>query len=102
VSRRSSHEIVLSDVERAALERVAGALTAPFREVQRARIVLDAAAGLPDVQIAARRDCTIKTVGKWRKRFGERRLEGLSDTKRVGRPRRFPPGAGGRGQGGRV
>ena len=38
-------------------------------------------------------------VDRWRKRFFEERLAGLEDRERAGRPRRFPPGAGGRGEG---
>jgi transposase-like protein len=102
VPRRSSYVIVLNSEERGSLERTAALLKAPFREVQRARIILDAAAGFSDAEIARRRDCTTKTVGKWRRRFCEERLEGLRDEPRAGRPRRFPPGTGSAGQGGRV
>ncbi|MCA1699092.1 MAG: helix-turn-helix domain-containing protein [Actinobacteria bacterium] len=92
----------MSGEERAALEGVAGRLKAPFREVQRARIVLYAAEGLTNVEIAGRLDTTPGVVAKWRRRFCEDRVEGLSDRPRAGRPGRFPPGAGRRGQGGRV
>jgi hypothetical protein len=95
-------EITLSDDERSELERTAGLLKAPFREVQRARIVLYAADGLPDAEIARRLDCTPDTVAKWRRRFCEQRLDGLRDQPRAGRPRRFPPGGGRPGQGGGV
>ena len=100
--RRSSHEIVLDGGERAELERIAGLLKAPFREVQRARIVLYTADGLRDVEIAQRLDCTPKTVAKWRRRFCEQRVAGLCDESRVGRPRRFPPGRDRPGQGDRL
>ncbi len=49
----------------------------PFQDVQRARIVLYAAEGLHDTEIAARLDTTAGIVGKWRKRFYVDRLEGL-------------------------
>jgi putative transposase len=39
--------------------------------VLRARIVLSAAAGERDVQIAEKLDCTRRTVGNWRRRFVE-------------------------------
>jgi len=61
--------------------------------VQRARIVLYAAQGVHDTEIAARLDTTPGIVGKWRRRFAEQRLEGLRDKQRSGRPQRFPPGA---------
>src|SRR5919108_3302898 len=102
VPRRSSYVIVLNSEERGSLERTAALLKAPFREVQRARIILDAAAGFSDAEIARRRDCTTKTVGKWRRRFCEERLVGLRDGPRAGRPRPFSPRTGSAGQGGRV
>ena len=63
----------------------------PFQDVQRARIVLYAADGLHDTEIAVRLDTTAGIVGKWRKRFFTERLEGLKDKPRAGRPRRSPP-----------
>jgi Helix-turn-helix domain len=95
-------EIELSEEERSELERLARSETRPFREVQRARMILYSAAGETDGWIAERLDCTPECVGKWRRRFGAQRLEGLTDLKRAGRPRRFPPGAGRRGQGDRL
>jgi hypothetical protein len=94
--------VVLTDEERVELERLANRLTAPFREVQRARIVLYAADGLQNKDIAARLDTAPEVVAKWRRRFCEGRVEGLKDRPRAGRPRRFPPGAGRPGQGDRV
>src|SRR3954462_4178915 len=102
VSRRSSDPIELSEDERRALEAIAGRLTAPFRLVQRARIVLYAAQGLTNVEIAGRLDTVPEVVAKWRRRFRLERLEGLQDRARSGRPRRFSPAPGGAGQGDRV
>jgi hypothetical protein len=102
MARPARHLIELTEQERAELVRIARAEKRPWQEVQRARIVLYAAEGLPDTEIAARLDTTPGIVGKWRRRFAEQRLEGLKDRPRAGRPRRFPPGAGRRGQGGRV
>src|SRR3954454_14601835 len=101
MARPPRHRIELSDEERCELERVARSETMAFRDVQRARIVLYAAEGLHDTEIAARLDTTPGIVGKWRRRFAEQRLEGLRDKPRSGRPQRFPPGAGRRGQGDR-
>jgi DNA-directed RNA polymerase specialized sigma24 family protein len=95
-------EITVSAEERSELERVAALQKAPHRDVQRAKLVLYAAAGLSDVEIAARLDMSPKNVGRWRRRFCEQRLEGLKDKPRAGRPRRFPPSADRRGQGGRL
>jgi transposase len=58
--------------------------------VVRARIVLDAAAGLPNALIARRVGVAPNTVLKWRKRFWEEGFQGLRDRKRPGRPRVFP------------
>src|SRR4051812_40929009 len=102
VSRRSGDPIELTEDERRELEAIAGRLTAPFRTVQRARIVLYAAEGLSNVEIAARLDTAPEVVAKWRRRFRLERLAGLEDRARSGRPRRFSPAAGRRGQGDRV
>jgi Helix-turn-helix domain len=102
VARPARHEIKLSDEERSELVRMARAEKRPWREVQRARIVLYAAAGKSDVEIAASLDTSAGIVGRWRRRFFQERLDGLKDRPRAGRPRRFPPGAGSRGQGARV
>jgi hypothetical protein len=102
MARPARHKIELGDEERSELERIARAEKRPWREVQRARIVLYAADGKSDVEIAARLDTSAGIVGRWRRRFFEERLEGLKDRPRVGRPRPFPPGAGRRGQGDRL
>jgi DNA-binding CsgD family transcriptional regulator len=100
MARPARHKIELSDEERSELGRIARAEKRPWREVQRARIVLYTAEGRSDVEIAARLDTSAGIVGRWRRRFFEERLEGLKDRPRAGRPRRFPPGAGRRGEGG--
>ncbi len=102
MARPPRHRIELSEQDRAVLERTARAEKLPFQEVLRARIVLYAADGVPDTEIAARLDTSPGLVGRWRRRFAEQRLDGLKDRPRSGRPRRFPPGAGRRGQGDRV
>ena len=102
MARPPRHRIELSEDERGVLERAARAEKLPFQEVQRARIVLYAAEGLHDTEIAARLDTSAGLVGRWRRRFAEQRLEGLKDKPRSGRPRRFPPGAGRRSEGDRV
>jgi Helix-turn-helix domain len=102
MARPPRDRIELSVEERCELERVARAEKLAFQQVQRARIVLYAADGLADTEIAGRLDTSPGLVGRWRRRFAEQRLEGLKDKPRAGRPRRFPPGAGRRGQGDRL
>jgi transposase len=53
----------------------------------RARIVLAATEGLSNQEVARRLGCNSATVTKWRRRFVERGLVGLSDEYRSGRPR---------------
>jgi hypothetical protein len=102
MARPAQHRIELTEKERIELTRRARAEKLPFQDVQRARIVLYAANGIPDTEIAVRLDTTARIVGKWRRRFFHDRLEGLKDKPRAGRPRRFPPAAGRGGQGDRV
>src|SRR4051794_15018660 len=102
VARTSRYRIELNDEDRLELERRAGALTLPFRVVQRARLILYAADGMIDKEIAVRCGCHPQVVSKWRRRFCEQGIEGLKDKPRAGRPRRFPPAAGRRGRRGRV
>src|ERR1700729_3136321 len=54
---------------------------------QRSRIVLECAAGNPNTAVARKLGLTHQTVGKWRQRFIERRLDGLLDEPRPGAPR---------------
>jgi hypothetical protein len=102
VPRTSRYVIELSVDERDELERRAREVTAPWRDVQRARMILYAAEGMADIEIAARLDCHPDSVSVRRRRFCAERLGGLQDRPRTGRPRRFPPGAGRRGHRGRV
>src|SRR5215831_14330193 len=58
----------------------------------RARIVLGCAAGLSNKAVAAHERVTPQTVGKWRRRFVERGLDGLLDEPRPGVPRKIGDG----------
>src|SRR4051812_13633025 len=83
--------IALSETEERELRRRAAQYTRPHREVIRAKVVLLAADGHSDCEIARRLDCTDKTAGKWRRRFAEEGLAGLDERPGPGRPRSFPP-----------
>ena len=78
--------LAVSDVDRVELARRVRAKGSPAREVERARIVLLAADGVPGKQIAALVGCAEPTVVMWRSRFAERGLTGLVDAPRSGKP----------------
>ena len=78
---------VLSEGERETLERWARRPTSAQALAMRCRIVLAAAGGETNSAIAVGLRCTPDTVGKWRARFVERRLDGLHDEPRPGKPR---------------
>lgn len=78
--------ITLTAQDRADLEAVTRKATSPQREVFRARIVLLAAAGLNNSEIARKLQCTRKTVRKWRGRFAKKCRAGLIDEPRPGCP----------------
>ncbi len=92
--RKSPYTISLSENERKKPEAQACKYTSQYRNVIRARIVLYAAEGLQNDEIAARLDTPRQIVSKWRKRFFEEGLLGLGERPRRGRPARFPPQRG--------
>jgi transposase len=61
-------------------------------------MILLAAEGLQNKEIAAHLRTRREVVSQWRKRFFYERLEGLDDRDRPGRPRAFPPKRGRSGQ----
>lgn len=100
--RISPFVIELSEAERRVLGERAAKYTLPYRDVMRARIILLAAEALGNDEIAARLFMRREVVSKWRKRFFERRLPGLEELPRRGRPPVFSPGGHHRGQGDRL
>ena len=89
--RRSPYAIELSEEERRALQRIAARYSSPYREVMQAKIVLYAAQGLSNEEIASRLDLPRQVVSKWRKRFYEEGMPGLAERPRRGRPAVFSP-----------
>jgi transposase len=73
--------------ERESLENWARRPTSAQALAQRARIVLECAVGNPNLVVARTLRITPQTVGKWRQRFLDRRLDGLLDEPRPGAPR---------------
>lgn len=89
--RKSPYDIELSPEERRILEDRARKYTLPYRDVVRAKMVLLAAEGLSNDEIAHRLDTRREVVSKWRKRFFEEGLAGLEERPRGGRPPVFSP-----------
>jgi transposase len=79
--------IELSEKERSELEGLLRRRRTAQGLAQRAQIILLAADGLENKAIAHRTGTVENTVGKWRRRFAEQRLDGLLDEPRPGRPR---------------
>jgi transposase len=84
--------VEVPEADRRVLQRRVRDKGAPAREVERARIVLLAADGVPGKQIAAMVGCAEPTVMTWRGRYAERGLPGLEDLPRPGKPPQLPEG----------
>jgi transposase len=89
--RKSPYVLRLSASQRRELEARARKYTLPYRDVIRAKIVLMAAEGLGNDEIAARLDTRREIVSKWRKRFFQHGIAGLEERPRGGRPPAFSP-----------
>src|SRR5665648_817050 len=79
-------ELTLTDEERGQLVRWARRRKSSQALALRSRVVLGCADGLDNKTVAAQLGCSAATVGKWRARFVEHRLDGLTDEDRRGRP----------------
>ena len=81
--------IDLSAAEREQLESWASRRKTAAGLARRARIVLAAAEGKSTTEIAKEVGVSLPTARRWRKRFSERRLDGLVDEPRPGQPRKI-------------
>jgi transposase len=88
---RHATTILLTPDERTELERRLRARTSPQQAVLRAQIILRAAAGERNQDIAAALGVARHTVQRWRDRFAAARLEGLEDRPHQPAPRRYGP-----------
>lgn len=79
--------LTLSDEERAELTSLTMRRKTAQALALRARIVLTCAEGGQNKEAAAKLGLDRSTVGKWRRRFVERRVDGLHDEPRSGAPR---------------
>jgi transposase len=86
----SPFKIELTAKQREELERRARSYTAPYWQVVRAKVVLLAANGMANSEVAQQVGTSPQVVHRWRKRFCEQGLEALKDRPRSGRPRVFP------------
>jgi hypothetical protein len=89
--RSSPFPITLSSREEVELRRRAAKYTLPYFQVQRAKMILYAAEGMRNDEIATCLDTRREVVSLWRKRFFADRLAGLEQHARPGRPRSFSP-----------
>ena len=81
--------VTVTEEERAVLEALAVSRTAPYRQVQRARLVLAAAGGKSNQEISHEVGLGWRSVGMWRRRFIRERLTGMEDRPRPGKPRQY-------------
>ncbi|CAN5911849.1 IS630-like element ISMsm2 family transposase [soil metagenome] len=84
---RRLRPLEIAEADRATLQRWTRRQTASQALAQRARIVLAAAEGASNTEIAATQGCNIATVGKWRQRYLDGGVAALLDEPRVGRAR---------------
>ncbi|MGV9386695.1 helix-turn-helix domain-containing protein [Nonomuraea sp. NPDC003707] len=86
-----ARQIIVTAAERRQLKKLAHSHTAPYQQVVRIRIVLDAAHGYSNARIALRQRIHLDTVRRWRGRYADQGIDGLKDRPRSGRPPRFTP-----------
>jgi transposase len=87
ITGRPKATLLLTDDERRALIRLTKRVRANRSQAFRAQLVLACADGATNTAVARRYRTTNATVGKWRQRFIDRRLDGIYDEPRVGAPR---------------
>ena len=89
MARGRAIEIVLNSMEREQLTALTRKHGAPQAIAGRARMILAAASGLNNKEIARKLGLCAATVGSWRNRFAKNRMDGLYDEARPGAPRQI-------------
>ena len=87
MANRTAAPLLLRMGDQAKLEQLTRSSTVSAGLAARARLVLLAAEGVANHQIATRLGMSRPTVNRWRRRYGERGMAGLADQQRPGRPR---------------
>jgi transposase len=88
----AAEAIAISPEERSLLEQLVSAGSTPQNVAFRIRIVLSAAEGVSNNELAGRLSTTRTTILKWRQRFAEFGIEGiLADAPRSGRKKSISP-----------
>src|SRR4029450_7693681 len=88
--------IEVTENQQRELERIVKAKTSRQRDVFRARIILGLAQGLSHEEIARKQSVSLLAIGRWRKRWAAKGLEGLRDAPGRGRKARLSVKAVGR------
>jgi len=88
----SPYVIVLTEAEDRALAARVGSGRTEYRDRLRAQIVVEAAHGGSNAEIAEALNISVDTVRRWRRRFFFERMDGLKDRRRSGRPPVHGPG----------
>jgi len=87
ITGRPKSPLVIDAEQRLQLESLAHSRSIPHGLVERARIVLHAAGGMSNTEIAKRLRLSKPCVGKWRQRYLDMGIQGLDEALRPGRPR---------------
>jgi transposase len=87
--RQAEHLRALTAEEQGVIQTLVRSRTAPYRLVERAKIIEQAGQGRSIPQIAESMRLNEKTIRKWFKRFAEQGLAGLEDAPRSGAPSRY-------------
>ena len=86
---RPTAALVITEMERQALDSIAHRSRTAPPVARRARIVLACASGLDNTTVAQKLRMSKPTIGRWRQRFVDQRLDGLLDEPRPGTPRKI-------------